>query len=113
MPTDTSTVDSRANASGPSRHGPKVLEPGDGRLANGEPDLSPAAGYVAATPYQYSDESDALFAARVAMWESAKASAIETALGGPTFEARKKALKLKYEADLAVLEAEEDKAEGK
>lgn len=92
---------------GPSRTGPVRLEVGAGFLANGKPDLSPAAGYVAATPYQYSDENDTLFAARVASWESAKASALDIASGGPTIESRRASLKAKFDADMAALDKEE------
>lgn len=83
-----------------------VMEPGDGYLADGvTPDLSPTAGYKAAEPVQYADESDTQFADRVAQWESAKASAENIAKGGLDFEAQKKALKVRYDADVAALEA--------
>lgn len=91
----------------PRRSTGNVMEPGDGYLPNGKPDLSPEAGYKAAEPVQYSDESDTQFSARVAMWESAKATAANIAAGGLDFDAQKVALKARYEADLAALDAQE------
>lgn len=89
-----------------------VMEPGDGFLPNGKPDLSPAAGYVAAEPTQYADESDTRFADRLALWNERKATAEQIAAGGATFEQRREALEARHEADLAALDAEEAKATG-
>lgn len=67
-------------------------------------DLSPTAGYDGHYPVQFSDEADATFKARVAMFESAYASARQTEKGGATLEDAKAAAKARYDAEIANLE---------
>ncbi len=69
------------------------------RKANGEPDLSPVAGYEGHYPVQFVDEDDATFAARVAMFEKAYASALQNQAGGATVAQRIEALDAQYEVD--------------
>jgi hypothetical protein len=89
-----------------------VVEPGDGFLPNGHPNLSPSAGYVAAEPVQYADESDSQFQMRLDMWNSAiaNAKAIE---GNADYDFQREQLKLKYDNELAGIDAAEDRAAGK
>lgn len=84
-----------------------VVQPGDGYIKPGVADLSPEAGYVAATPYQFADENDETFKARLAMWESAKASAAQIAQGGATVAQKKEAAKARYDAEIANIDAYE------
>lgn len=97
----------------PRRSTGNVMEPGDGYLPNGKPNLSPSAGYVAAEPVQYGDESDAQFAIRMAEWNSAKAHAKQIEVGGATFAQRRDELEAKLDVDLAALDKEEARVTGK
>lgn len=86
----------------------RVKEPGYGRLPNGEPDLRPTAGYAGNEPVQYSDESDAQFQGRVSDFELRRQHAEDIENGGkPSVESQKKALKLKYDADVAAVDTAE------
>ncbi len=96
----------------PRRSSGNVMEPGDGYLPNGHPNLSPSAGYVAAEPIQYGDESDTQFEMRMAQWNSAKATA-QAIEGNADFDFQRETLKTKYEAELAGIDAAEDRASGK
>jgi hypothetical protein len=89
-----------------------VMEPGDGYLPNGKPNLSPDAGYVAAEPVQYADESDTRYQDRLALWNERKATAEQIAAGGATFEQRRDALEAKHEVEMNALEAEEARSKG-
>lgn len=86
---------------------------GAGYLENGQPDLSPTAGYAHTYPVQYSDENDTEFAGRVAQWESSYATAQQIAAGGATLDQKKEALRVRYEADLLALEAANPEPEAK
>lgn len=77
------------------------------RTASGVPIISPTSGYDGHYPVQFSDESDATFAERVSMFDSAYASAVKNEKGANSVEgkaAAKVALKAKYELDLKALE---------
>lgn len=67
-------------------------------------DLSPTAGYDGHYPVQFSDESDATFAGRLAMFLGSLASARQIASGGATLEDAKAAAKARYDAEIANLE---------
>jgi hypothetical protein len=85
----------------PRRSTGNVMEPGDGFIKPGVADLSPAAGYKAARPVQYSDESDTVYKQRLAEFDLAKLHAEQNAAGGATVEQQKTDAKLKYEAEVA------------
>jgi hypothetical protein len=85
-----------------------VIEPHGERLDNGKPNLMPTAGYDGHYPVQFSDESDAMFASRVAMFEDSLATAQQIQDGGVTYEGAMEALDAKYEADKATLETQRD-----
>lgn len=89
----------------PRRSTGNVVEPGDGFLPNGKPNLAPAAGYDAARPVQYSDESDTVYKQRLALFELAELHAQQNEAGGATVEQQKEEAKIRYEADLANIEA--------
>lgn len=103
----------------PRRSTGNVVEPGDGFISPGVPDLSPAAGYDAARPVQYADESDTMFNMRLAEFEEAEATAkeIQSASGGTqdSLESRRLVLEKRRAKEDAALEAEEKalKARGK
>lgn len=84
-----------------------VVEPGDGYLDNGNPNLAPSAGYEAAYPVQYADESDSNFEIRVNEFERRRNHAEQIEAGGATLEQRKEDLELKHEAELANLDRQE------
>lgn len=68
-------------------------------------DLSPVAGYDGHYPVQFSDETDAMFKGRVAMFEGSLASARQIASGGASLADAKAAAKARYDAEVANLEA--------
>lgn len=98
----------------PRRSTGNVVEPGDGYLANGHPDLSPDAGYDAARPVQYSDESDITYKQRLADFELREAHAKEIAsASGSTqdsLESRKLVIKAQRAKEDAAFEEEEARA---
>lgn len=103
-----------AKDKGEGRSSGNVMEPGDGYLDNGRPNLSPSAGYVAAEPHQYDDESDARYEDRLALWNKRKmhAQQIEQ-MGGATREQRKEELEAEHEAEINALDLEFDNKEKK
>lgn len=81
------------------------------RLPNGKPNLAPSAGYDGHAPVQFSDESDEMFAGRVAMFESALANARAIEHGGLDTAGLIAAADARHEAEVASIKAnaEEDK----
>lgn len=69
----------------------------------GSPVVTPTTGYDGHYPVKFSDETDANFAARVAMFEGSLASAEQTEAGGKSLEFAIAALQAKYDADLLSL----------
>lgn len=86
------------------------LPPAGNRLPNGKPNLAPSAGYDGHAPVQFEDESDEMFAGRVAMFESALANAVAIEKGGLDIDGQIRAAEARHEAEIASLEAMRDKA---
>lgn len=74
---------------------------------DGTPNLKPTAGYAGHEPVQYDDESDEVFAQRVAMFESARNTAEQIEAGGATLEQKKEAARIRYEAEILNIESED------
>ena len=81
-----------------------VIGPNGDRLENGKPNLSPTAGYDGHYPVQFADESDVMYASRVAMFEDSLATARQIEAGGETYDFQLDALQARFDADKAVLE---------
>lgn len=78
-----------------------VIEPV--KRIGGTPVITPITGYDGHYPVQFSDETDAMFAGRVAMFEGSLASARQNAAGGKSLEQGVAALKAKFDADVLAL----------
>lgn len=87
-----------------------VIGPRGDVLPNGKPNLAPSAGYDGHAPVQFSDESDEMFAGRVAMFTSALANARAIEAGGLDFDAQIEAAEARHEAEISNLEALRDEA---
>lgn len=71
----------------------------------GVPVVTGLTGYDGHYPVQFSDETDEMFAGRVAQFEASLASARRGQAGGITLEQEIAALKAKYDADVATIKA--------
>lgn len=71
----------------------------------GVPVVNGLTGYDGHYPVQFSDETDEMFAGRVAQFEGSLASARRGQTGGITLEQEIAALKAKYDADVATITA--------
>jgi hypothetical protein len=81
------------------------IGPNGNRLDNGKPNLAPTAGYDGHYPVQFDDETDEMFAMRVAMFEDSYSTAVNIEEGGENLESQIKALDAKHEAEVAALKA--------
>lgn len=98
-----SKKDTNKDASSLAEQGTPISGNGQ-RLANGKPNLAPTAGYDGHYPVQFGDETDEVFAQRVAMFEDSFATAVSIEAGGANLEQQISALEAKFEAEKLALE---------